>query len=1013
MSLDAPLDHGDGDGDGGAAGEGAVAPWSRFTAEQMRAAFLVDRPVVSAAAAGSGKTQVMAVRYCACLLRDTQLLPPSAILAITFTREAAANLRSRIATVLRTIIHQAEPSFPDFNRAGGEERPLDPPELEHLRRALAELPAAPVGTVDAFCLDLVGEHADRAGRDPGLCPPGGAATDWDTVLAEAWRRLRAESVAAGGEPLARLVRAYGESTVRKALQLAARRSEAQPEVSISAVLDDAGERLLERRAPQLARIERAVADARSLAGTSNSAAAALLRGLPERLPRDRLGLVAYLSSCSAMALTGISGAFKEAVLEILAACDHPAPAKPGSRAEKPKRTAWPSLTAFAEGAGAEAATQQLLRARTGSVVQAVRRFRELVELASQEAGVASFDATAHAALSLVRSPGTAQSLAGRFRHVLLDEVQDLSRLQGALIEGLAAGTPRPRIFTVGDHRQSIYSFRFAEPAQFARWEDEVERQGGARAPLGANFRSEAALVEAVRTLFAIPQLHGAFRTQDIQPGRPPGAGEETSPLRCWEVECDDGQEAEAEAAQIAHLVQASMRDGRQPHEHAVLMHTRRRMRLYADALERCGIPVDTDFPVGLYHAQEVWDVESVLRLCLCPHDRMALACAVGGPWGVDDPQDRRLLVEALGAEEPGVAAPRILAATALGELVEALAPVLRDEGPAAAVRRLAADPRLCRRYGQLPLVRRRLANLAQLAQEFQAQGLDAQGAIERLAERRRHEIDSAEAGGEGLGAQGVRLMSIHGAKGLEWPVVIVPSLHRMFSQQDLKLPILRVPAAQGIEIACGRSSQETLIALGQLLLKEEIAAAHLDEQARLLYVACTRAVSRLHLLRCGHAGLPGAQARCPADWIDAAGMPWSSVRPLDQALTASVVAPAPRERSPPLQTLHPARSVRIHALTELVQALQGDHATQQEAAQPPGAARCARAGRGGARAALRGGLGWGFRACAAAARTLRGPDRCHRAGAHRRIAGAGFAILDGTGPARDPRTAVPHRAGAR
>src|SRR5471032_2007025 len=83
------------------------SPWERFTLEQQRAAFLVDRPMLAAAGAGVGKTAVMAVRYCACLLDRDELgglVMPDRILAVAFTREAAANLRARIDFTLRLVL---------------------------------------------------------------------------------------------------------------------------------------------------------------------------------------------------------------------------------------------------------------------------------------------------------------------------------------------------------------------------------------------------------------------------------------------------------------------------------------------------------------------------------------------------------------------------------------------------------------------------------------------------------------------------------------------------------------------------------------------------------------------------------------------------------------------------------------------------------------------------------------------------------------------------------------------
>src|SRR6185436_2349017 len=110
-------------------------------------------------------------------------------------------------------------------------------------------------------------------------------------------------------------------------------------------------------------------------------------------------------------------------------------------------------------------------------------------------------------------------------------------------------------------------------------------------------------------------------------------------------------------------------------QHAILLRTRSRMRLYAQALERAGIPYDTDFPGGIYDAQECHDLEAVLRLCVNPHDRRALAIALGGPWGAADPADRTLMVRALGLD-PAAGWALAAAEAPLGALVAGLRPLL-------------------------------------------------------------------------------------------------------------------------------------------------------------------------------------------------------------------------------------------------------------------------------------------------------------------------------------------------
>jgi ATP-dependent exoDNAse (exonuclease V) beta subunit len=137
-------------------------PWSRFTSEQFRAAFLVDRHVLASAGAGSGKTTVMAVRYVASLLSPrTQggspdgggLTTPDRILGLTFTTEAAGNLRARIDRTLRDVL-EAD-CFPKPWLGADEPLQLTATERAHLRRCLSDLPSAPLTTVDGACLCLL------------------------------------------------------------------------------------------------------------------------------------------------------------------------------------------------------------------------------------------------------------------------------------------------------------------------------------------------------------------------------------------------------------------------------------------------------------------------------------------------------------------------------------------------------------------------------------------------------------------------------------------------------------------------------------------------------------------------------------------------------------------------------------------------------------------------------------------------------------------------------------------
>ena len=905
------------------------APWSRFTDEQRRAAFLVDRSVISTAAAGSGKTQVMAVRYCACLLRDATLLAPERILAITFTREAAANLRSRIDTVLRAVLAQPVPSFPDYRGSDGADAELTPAEITHLTLALAQLPAAPIGTVDSFCLGLVSDHADRLGRDPGLTPPSSDGPEGRQCQEAAWLRLRAEANALRGGDLAPLVAAYGEHALRELVTTLAIQAAALPVDQFFAPGGPLVGELITARRAQIEALTALLPQAQELcrAPAAKGKLVEMLRAIPAGPPLDGsraavpiAQVQAWLRNVDELKVSGSKNLeLNDCVRQLQDALDYPARRSgSGARPGREARLRCASLGAFAawtpEG-------EELLMQRAQTLARVLTRYQELLDDITRSRALADFAGTAREALRLLELPAVAREQAERFRHILLDEAQDLNRLQGRLIDHLWAVPSSPRIFAVGDHRQSIYGFRHAEPALFQGWEDGVEARGGAVAPLGLNFRSHPELVTMVRGLFSIPPLSAGFRPELIGAGRAHAEFARGGVVACWQVQPRDDDEtaAAAEAQHIANLIAGSLERGRAPEDHAVLLRTRARMRLYADALERTGIPVDTDFPHGLYQAQECWDVEAVLRLCLDPHDRFALACAVAGPWGVADAQDRRLLVLALSTPTSQEAAQLILGSTPLGALLPPVRALLSAEGPAAGVRFLARQPALTRRYGGLPLARRRLANLYHLADEHAAAGLSADVAsfLERLQERRRLGADGAEADSEALGASGVRLATIHAAKGLEWPVVILPEMAGRFVDHDRRRAGLGRATDQGLALSCGAGRGEELVGMRRFLALEQLHAERMAEHSRAFYVACTRAVEELHLIRSGN-HVASDEVRCPADWLDQARVRWVLTIPSQEP--AARVAPqrAAAQALPPLAVAAARTVPRVRSVSELL-----------------------------------------------------------------------------------------------
>jgi ATP-dependent helicase/nuclease subunit A len=856
-------------------------PWARFTPEQRRAAFLVDRHVVASAGAGSGKTTVMAVRYVACLLAD--LTPPDRILALAFTVEAAGNLRARIDRTLRAVLRAG--LFPKPHVDLDEDLALSAAERGHLRRCLAVLPGAPITTVDGACLAWVREGAAQLGRDPDRGPAEAVA--WAELRVRAWRRLQREAA----PELVALVARHGESQVRHALLAKMDQVGALPSGQAIAASDDAYAELLLRREPQLAALPAALQEA----------------GLP-RLPDPWTQRGAFCDLLRELDGKRATGKTKEQVQAVQDLLDFPVCRRDGKRPGPEQRRRRGSLLTFTQW---DPALDADLAVASQHLVQLIDRLRHHLAEESASAGVSGFNAISAEALALLRDPATARRLATRYRHVLLDEAQDLNRLQAQLVESMLL-PDGPRVFTVGDHRQSIFGFRHAAPEVFAGWEQTLPDAGGTIAVLRENFRSHPGLVLGIKDFFASPE----FRPADIEPGRDT---EGDAVLAAWQVVAPDDMD-DPQAEYVAERIATSPLP---PEAHAILLRSRTRMATYARALERRGVACDTDFPEGLIDSQEVADVEAVLRLALCPHDRDALAVAVGGPWGTADTQDKTALVEALsGPPEAALDHPDF--ATLVAVVARTRAQVAA-EGPAAAVRALAMDARLTARYGELPLARRRLANLLSLAEEEQHAGrtLDLVDFCQRLRDRRAHGVDEAEASGAALGGRGVRLMTIHGSKGLEWPVVWLPELDRAHGSMDQRQAVLGLPRGDALQVAVKPGPHDEGVSLVAELLADDLRVRQVAEEKRLFYVACTRARDELHLVvekvptPPDERGLTSA----PGGWVT---IPWQPA-PLDGTACTRrpAEAVAPRQVAVAVAEIPAAELLPVVSVTDVVADVHG------------------------------------------------------------------------------------------
>jgi ATP-dependent exoDNAse (exonuclease V) beta subunit len=432
----------------------------------------------------------------------------------------------------------------------------------------------------------------------------------------------------------------------------------------------------------------------------------------------------------------------------------------------------------------------------------------------------------------------------RFDQILMDELQDTNHLQWRLLDLIR----RPgEFFAVGDVNQSIYGFRHAEPAVFTKFREDLEAAGSVIDDLRENHRSRQAILDAVTNA-----LDGERGIEN----RPLIAAKDFEPARGPSVERLCGETVEIEASLIAARIVELVQSGECNYKDvAILVRSLNALPPITDALDRFGIPFITSSGRTFYEAREVIDLLLFLAALVNPLDEIALAGVLRGPlFGLGDedllrlgePGRRRVFEDRFGARRKlaGFVSPDRL-------IEEAAYLATLNPRARANVEKLCAWLRREHRARPRPL----------------AEMLDD---LEQLRDAKSEpEAPPPEAGDV------VQLMTIHAAKGLEFPVVFVSALHR---QPDKSSPVIAFSAGAGLGAKWRNpATGESLSDAAHIALKAERKLREDAEENRLLYVAMTRAESRLFLTY--------KKLKTPRGWV----------KLVESAVKAELSAPAPVE----------------------------------------------------------------------------------------------------------------------
>ncbi len=779
--------------------------------------------ILVSAGAGTGKTHVLVERF----LYHVTLgkIPVTEILALTFTDKAANEMKSRI-----------------YKRLG--EMGLD--------LARRELESAYISTIHAFATRLLREHPIEASVDPGFRVMEQEESDFikEQVLDEVFER----HCQAGSEGF-ELLRVYGEPQIRKGL------------LTILEAVRQEGKTLTGDQVP----LPKVPGSGDSDADNKGNEPGTFGRGTHSLFGRGTHSLNLF-EKLDEPELTKEWRQFSNCtdwtweLVEDFKAWKSPF-SRRGGKNQK------------AEWAKVKKKCDEFLLSRIeefsipwrAKIEKLALVFESLYELRKKEESSLDFEDLQIKALGLFKKPGMVhQKLLDRYRKrfqlILVDEFQDTNPLQLELIEILSSGQ---NLFLVGDYKQSIYAFRGAEPKVFLAKEREYEKgDSGVRIPLLENFRTEEPLLKFLNCFFRNLWQENNLPFEDLA-AQVEGTDRTSVELLKITQQADESLDHARlrEASAIAQRIRTLYEDEKIPYgDIAILFQAMTSEPIYEQALKKEGIPYFVIAGRGFYHQPEIRDMMSFLGHLENPLSDIPLAATLRSPffqvkddtlvwlahyakkeneWNAlyEGIKQFEAIPEIPDTEKEKLKAYREVTCGLLLEkdklrLAELLEKILAKTSYELTA---LAHPQGSRRYANLK-------KLLSLAREYESRELMGIGSFLRLIRRlATQEIKESEAQVEAeKSGRAVRLLTIHRAKGLEFPAVFVADLAH--KPRGGEYGSVTAQAGKGYAMKVfNEKSWEWEKPFSWREIEEEIRRKENDEWKRLFYVAATRAKSKLIL----------------------------------------------------------------------------------------------------------------------------------------------------------------------
>lgn len=819
-----------------------------------------DRNVVVVAGAGTGKTTLLVNRLVHLLIKEPDPVALTEIVALTFTNKASTEMKVRLRERLTALTQPGEGTRQQID--GGavsidalrDRYGLSTDEIAaRAAAALRDLEEAQIGTLHSFAAHLLRLYPLESGVDPAFKEDDGLRfeehfhTAWDLWIdTELSRKGAHHHIWRTVLRMATLdeLRALTCSLCSELVELDAVRQQVESS-SIHPALrrwwrsaaDQAQALLNAHDRPKRRKIEQMLAAAVSFMTLLAEKGASALHELP---PSDREWMTKDLGS----AVAGWEQEDFKAASRLIASA------------------------------------YELLRVDHEyfkNILSLVAPLVSDIRASFSQKGWLSFDGLLARARSLLRdNPVVRERIKQEYRAVLVDEFQDTDPVQYDIILAVSErlgnhatswqeiALEPGKLFIVGDPKQSIYAFRRADIEAFDRVVRKIESERGMLQTLTTNFRSDAEVLGPVNEVFdrlfqQQPLVQPANVRLIVRPQRRPSTIESGVRLHMTvpsdEDELFDAAGAtRAESEVLARWLQEDLlrRSSVKPGHVALLFRKLTQADTYLDALRRYGIPYVIEGEKHFYRRQEVIDLVNVLRVLDHPHDSVALAGLLRSPLGGLDDRDlydlcSAGLFEYLREERlESWTHPR---AASVRRLYGHLVWLHRN------IQALPLSDAVQLVFDRLPILElaaaslhgeQAVANLLKVKQTAIALSdrphLTLSGFVDLMVSRLEEQPDEAESPLTEESSEAVQVLTIHKAKGLEFPVVILPGLHQG-TGPTRSVPHVTHDWSSGT-YGLSLGNRHTF---GSVLNQGKVATREDAERRRVLYVGMTRAKDLLVL----------------------------------------------------------------------------------------------------------------------------------------------------------------------